>query len=213
MFLYQHDFVYIYGKISNERLIVDCNCSTFSSLNQLFHSYTLNPQYTIGSCCRTRFLKDAIPIIEPTIEPVAELPAFINVNKIKEGISSSQSNVVLLKSKKSAERYSVCADDGDVQFVTIFTVSKGKRKVVQCHSSICKLREGDTRSLLTLQLSGTIYKHLIAFREFYLTNIPHGLQENVGDSYEDETVYESIAENHCLPDDKVEVSLYTFLGT
>ena len=110
----------------------------------------------MGSCCHARFFKDAIPIIEPTIESVAELPAFINVNKIKEGISFSDSNVVLLNSKKSVERYSVCADDGDVQFVTMFTVSKAKRKVVQCHSSICKLREGHSRSLLTLQSSGTI---------------------------------------------------------
>ena len=61
----------------------------------------------MGSCCHTKFFKDAVPIIEPTIEPVAEVPAFINVNKIKEGISFSESNVVLLKSKKSVERYSV----------------------------------------------------------------------------------------------------------
>ena len=167
----------------------------------------------MGSCCHARFFKDAIPIIEPTIESVAELPAFINVNKIKEGISFSESNVVLLNSKKSVERYSVCADDGDVQFVTMFTVSKAKRKVVQCHSSICKLREGHSRSLSTLQSSGTICKHLIAFREFYLANIHHALQKNIGDSDEDETVYESIADNHCLPDNKVEVSQYTFLGT
>ena len=95
----------------------------------------------------------------------------------------------------------------------MFTVSKAKRKVVQCHSSICKLREGHSRSLLTLQSSGTIWKHLIAFREFYLANIPHALQENIGDSDEDETVYESIADTHCLQDNKVEVSQYTFLGT
>ena len=92
----------------------------------------------MGSCCHTRFFKDATPIIEPTIERVAELPDLMNVNKIKEGISFSESNVVLLKSKKSVERYSVCADDGDVKFVTMFTVSKAKRKVDQCHSSICK---------------------------------------------------------------------------
>ena len=90
----------------------------------------------MGSCCHTRFFKYAIPTIDPTIEPVAELPAFINVNKIKEGISFSESNVVLLKSRKNVERYLVCANDGDVQFVTIFTVSNAKRKVVQCHSSM-----------------------------------------------------------------------------
>ena len=90
----------------------------------------------MGSCCHTRFFKDAIPTIDPTIEPVAEQPAFINVNKIKESISLSESNVVLLKSKKNVERYSVCADDGDIQFVTIFTASNAKRKVVQGHSSM-----------------------------------------------------------------------------
>ena len=68
-------------KISNERLSVDCNCSRFSSLNQPFHSNTVNPQYIMGSCCPCRFFKDAIPTIEPTIEPVAELPAFIDVNR------------------------------------------------------------------------------------------------------------------------------------
>ena len=78
----------------------------------------------MGSCCHTRFFKDATPTTGPTIEPVAELPAFINVNKVKEGISFLESNVVLLKPKKNVERYSLCADDGDVQFVTIFTVSK-----------------------------------------------------------------------------------------
>ena len=165
----------------------------------------------MGSFCHTRFFKDAIPTIEPTIKTVAKLPAFINVNKIKEGISFSESNVILLKSNKNVERYSVCADDGDFQSVTIFTVSKVKQKVVHRHSSMCKLREGQSRSLLTLQSSGTTCKHLIAFREFYLSNIPHALQENVGDSDEDETVYESIADNYCLPDNKVEVSRYTFL--
>ena len=97
MFLWESDFVHIYGKVSNERLIVDCNCSIFSSLIQPFHFNTLNPQYTMGSCCHTRYFKEAIPIIEPTNEPIAELPAFINVNKIKGGISFSESNVVLLK--------------------------------------------------------------------------------------------------------------------
>ena len=77
-----------------------------------------------------------MPTIDPTIEPVAELPAFINVNKIKEGISFSESNIVLSKSKKNVERYLVCANDGDVQFMTIFTESNAKQKVVQCHSSL-----------------------------------------------------------------------------
>ena len=97
--------------------------------------------------------------------------------------------------------------------MTIFTVSKAKRNVVQCHCSICKLRKGHSRSLSTLQSSETICKHLKAFREFYLANIRHALQENAGDSDEDEMVYESIVDNLCLPDNKVEVSQYTFLGT
>ena len=118
----------------------------------------------MGLCCHTRFFKDAIPTIEPTIEPVAELPAFISVNKIMEDISFSQSNVLLLKSNKNVERYSVYANDGDVQFVTVLTVSKAKRKVVQCHSSICKLREGHSRGLSSLQSSETICKHFIALR-------------------------------------------------
>ena len=75
------------------------------------------------------------------------------------------------------------------------------------------MRKGHSRSLSTLQSSGTICKHLIAFREFYLANIRHALQENVGDSDGDEMVRESIADNLCLPDNKVEVSQYTFLGT
>ena len=184
---------------------------SFTAIAAPFHSNTLNPQYTMGWCCH-RFSKDAIPTtIEPTIEPAAELPAFINVNKIKEGISFSESNVVLLKSKKNVERCSLWADDDDVHFVTISTVSKAKQKIVQCHSFICKLSEGDSQSLSTLQSSGTICKHLIAFTEFYLANIPYALHENVGDSDEDETVYESIADNHCLPDNKAEVSQYTFL--
>ena len=78
---------------------------------------------------------------------------------------------------------------------------------------LCKLREGHSRSLSTLQSSGTICKHLIAFREFYLANIHHALHENIGDSDENETGYESIAGNHFLPDNKVEASQYTFLGT
>ena len=120
----------------------------------------------MGSCCHTRLFKDAMPTIESTIEPIAELTAFINFNKIKKGISFSESNVALLKAKENVERCSLCADDGDVQFGTIFTVSKAKRKIAQCHSSICKLREGDSRGFSTLQSSGTICKHLIAFREF-----------------------------------------------
>ena len=118
----------------------------------------------MGLCCHTRSFKDAIPTIEPTIEPVAELSAFISGNKIMEDISFSESNVVLLKSNKNVERYPVYADDGDVQFATVLTVSKAKRKVVQCHSSICKLRKGHSRSLSTLQSSETICKHFIAFR-------------------------------------------------
>ena len=37
--------------------------------------------------------------------------------------------------------------------------------------------------------------------------MPHALYENVGDSDEDETVYESITDNHCLPDNKIEVNI------
>ena len=43
-----------------------------------------------------------------------------------------------------------------------------------------------------------------------MADILHVLNENVGDSDEDETVYD-VADNHCLPDNKVEVSQYTFL--
>ena len=83
-----------------------------SSLNQPFHSYTFDPQYTMGSCCHTRFFKDAIPSIEPAIEPVAELPILINVKKkIKTGIFFPGSNVVLVKSQKNVESYSVCTDN------------------------------------------------------------------------------------------------------
>ena len=45
-----------------------------------------------------------MPTIESTIEPIAELTAFINFNKIKKGISFSESNVVLLKAKENVER-------------------------------------------------------------------------------------------------------------
>ena len=44
-----------------------------------------------------------------------------------------------------------------------------------------------------------------------MANILHALHENVGASDEDETVYGSIADKHCLPDNKVEDSQYTFL--
>ena len=97
--------------------------------------------------------------------------------------------------------------------MTFFTVSNSKRKDFQCHPSICKLRKGHSRSLSKLQSSGTICKHLIAFREFYLANIPQALKENIGDSDEDKGVYESIVDNNYLPDNKVEVNKYTFLGT
>ena len=63
------------------------------------------------------------------------------------------------------------------------------------------------------QSRGTICKHLITFREFYLANIPQALKENIGDSDEDKGVYESIVDNNYLPDNKVEVNKYTFLGT
>ena len=160
------------------------------------------------SCCHARFCKNAIPTIELTNESVAELPAFINLNKIKEDISFSESNVVFFNSRENVERYSVCADS-DVQLVTIFTVSKAKQKNVQCNSSICRLREDHSRSLSTLQSHGTICKHLIAFREFYLANISQTLKENIEISDENERVYESIAHNHCLPDNTAEVNQYT----
>ena len=92
-------------------------------------------------------------------------------------------------------------------------MNKTKWKNVQCHFSLCKLKEGHSRSLLTLRSIRTICKHLKAFRELYLANIHHALQKNVGDSDEGEKVYESIADNYCLPDNKVEVKQYTFLGT
>ena len=44
-----------------------------------------------------------------------------------------------------------------------------------------------------------------------MADILHALHENVGDSDEDETVYESIVDNHCLPDNKVKVGQYRFL--
>lgn len=111
-----------------------------------------------------------MPLVEIFIELGNVLPEFINTKKITDGVAFTKSKVVLLKSKINVEKYSVC-DDGDVKYVTIFSASKSTQKIVQCHSSVCKLKEGHSRSLSTLQSCRFLCQHLRNFKEFYIEAI------------------------------------------
>ena len=172
LFIQEYDCVHVYGKICNECLTIDYTCSTFSTLNQPSLSSPAQDQYASVSCCHTWFFRDALPLVETNIEPGSVLSEFINTKKIIHGVASTKSKVVLLKSKSNVEKYSVCGD-GDVQFVTIFSVTKSTRKIFQCHSSICKLREGHSHSLLTLQSCRSLCQRLRTFQEFYIKMKSH----------------------------------------
>ena len=119
----------------------------------------------------------------------------------------------MVKSQKNVESYTVCTDN---EFYSLWHFLQWTNQNAKIFSAIPQHVNWGKVVFGVYQVdqsSGTICKHLIAFREFYLANIPQALKENVGDSDEDKGVYESIVDNNYLPDNKVEVNKYTFLGT
>ena len=71
------------------------------------------------------------------------------------------------------ERYSVTSSS-TAEFVIVFEVAKSYRKIVKCHSSICKISEGSTRVINNLG-KGVLCPHLTEFSSYYrlIQNIPN----------------------------------------
>lgn len=208
-----YDFVHVHGKICNERLVMDCTCSTFTTINQATLQSPFLPENTIGSCCHTRFFKDVLPSIESELEPHTSLSPFININKVKDGIASSTEKVLKLNSKSNIERYSV-STGYDAQFVTIMKVHNTTRKIVQCHSSLCKLSEGNCRSVNYLHSSKVLCQHLTIFRNFYTERLQEQEEQGEIDETDDqdhlEELHEATTDKQFLPDSQVSIILKNF---
>ena len=147
------------------------------------------------TCCHCRLLKEIFPVLcnkETVVSP------FINVAKLLNGITFADSPVLELNSKVGCQRYSVVAGSS-VEFVTVFSVAKSSRKIVQCHASLCKIREGSSRNVQTLVTSQTLCPHLAVFKIYYLSHNSDAVSDaNVGEDRE----YDNEASSE-LPQEKV----------
>ena len=81
-------------------------------------------------------------------------------------MQASASSVIELAAKSGIERYSV-THGGSVEILMIFSVSGTTQKIVQCHSSLCKMSQGSSREFLNLA-HGSLCVHLQVFKRFYL---------------------------------------------
>ena len=96
--------------------------------------------------------------------------------------------VIQLSSKPGVDRFSTTAN-GSAEFVTLFNVLKTKRTIVSCHSSICRIAEGSTRSIKTLGKSEVLCDHLSVFREFYHRQVREHLSDEDEYEYDEDDIH------------------------
>ena len=93
---------------------------------------------------------------------------FFSLQFIKGGTSIGSDDVVELKSKAGVQKFSVKGANS-VEFVSLFSVSKSNRQIVQCHSSIWNASKSCKREVTRLN-DETICDYLRRFREYLEQN-------------------------------------------
>ena len=86
--------------------------------------------------------------------------------------------------------------DPPLEFVTLFHISRTSRTIVKCHSSECKINEGNCRSVNTLHNAESLCPHLIKFRAFYMSQV---LLNTPGNDHMDQKKLEFEEYDECVP--------------
>lgn len=124
-------------------------------------------------CSHSRLTKDIFSLLQSQSDGS---PLSDNKQAILSAMKRHTEPVIQLSSKSGVDRFSIVAD-GSSEFVTLFNVAKTNRNIVSCHSSVCKIAEGSTRSVKTLDKSEVLCGHLVVFREFYHQHIHQNLSD------------------------------------
>ena len=158
IFFQEKEYVHVTAETcSTNEVFYKCSCKTFSTL------MPLQDNDSVATCCHCRLMQDVIPLIGSDVRLCDN--QFLDLRKINEGLKSASANVILLNSKSGVERYSVI-NRCSAEFVTVFEVAKTSRKIVKCHSSLCKIYEGSTRVISNLG-KGVLCPHLKEFANYY----------------------------------------------
>ena len=83
---------------------------------------------------------------------------------MESGVSGEVLDVIEVNAKIGVRRFSIQGEDS-IEFVTLYTVEKTTRKIVQCHSSFCSMNKYAKREVTKLDGS-SICAHLVKFREY-----------------------------------------------
>ena len=144
-------------------------------------------------CCHSRLLKEIISDTD-------NVNLFINQQKIAAAKLHTNDKCMKLSSKNNVDRFSVVADE-TAEFVTICNVAQTNRNVIKCHSFICKMLEGSTRSVKYLYKGNKLCPHLEEFKGFYNAYLRNTLESDESSGGEDDEYVDDYSEN--LPEEKV----------
>ena len=83
---------------------------------------------------------------------------------MESGVSGEVVDVIEAYAKGGVRKFSIQREDS-IEFVTLYTVEKTTRQIVQCHSSFCNMNKCAKREVAKLD-SNSICTHLVKFREY-----------------------------------------------
>ena len=109
----------------------------------------------------------------------------------------SQEEILQLESKSGVLKWSITSDDS-VEIVSLYDVERTNRRIVQCQSSVCNMRKGSKRNIVTLADATELCPHLKSFQKYFVDNLDEfaGSKNSSTDSF--------------LPDAKVSLIIKTF---
>ena len=165
-------------------------------------SVTLQGFENGASCCHYRLMGEIVPLLD--VEDRQCHNQVLDFRKVDEGLKSVAATVILLSSKNDVERYSVTSSC-TVEFVTVFEIAKNSRKIVKCHSSICKTNEGSTHAINNLG-KGVLCSHLKEFSKYYrlIQDIPESEDSSSDDEDRNAYVVDNDGDDTLLPQEKVD---------
>jgi len=182
------DYIHVMGSVTNDIVSANCQCKVFTTVLQPMTNIPLMGGST--NCCHTRLFKEIYLMLKN--DESSSFHPNINAQKVKKGLSYSNTPIVELNAKDGVKRFSINAD-GDVQMVTIFKIHRTDRLVIKCHSSYCKMKESNTRSVKSLRSEDNLCPHLKLYK--------HLIADTRVENSSDEEIVPSVEENS-LPFEK-----------
>ena len=115
-----------------------------------------------------------------------------------------------MPSKAGDNRFSMQVQNS-ADIVSLFNISRASRTIVKCHSTDCKINDGNCRNVNILEKAKNLCPHLEKLRKFYLLHVLLNDQDSADidpdsikiEKYDDETAV-------FLPDEKVPPSLTAY---